>query len=204
MIDAYIDQPISPWEWIRSVLLPILPVRMVAGGGGVRPVVTPSAPSRATAFHIDLDSGGEAEIVGGIRVAGGPPISEWSLRYAVDARSGRATRSAVLAPRASTPYAARAATRWGRGQGARDVTTPAVCDDRTAHLILADWAAASWSQRRARVVASDVPPWRDLQPGDVATVSRAALGLDHHLAVVEEVTPDPEAGTIVLELRILS
>ena len=51
-LDFVIDAEVDVWEFIRTHILPILPLSIVSGPNGIAPVVWRYAPSTATPVHV--------------------------------------------------------------------------------------------------------------------------------------------------------
>lgn len=216
LIDATISAPpdkrISPWDWIREQLTPLLPISWSTGPDGIYPVVWRYDAAAADARRaINADSG-EAERLDAIEYADADPAQEVSVSYNLDFTKGRPRRLVGLSGDAGTydadpDYAPdrilqRSWVLHARQQQVRkrsvEVKAEAVKHRPTA------WLIAGWRARRhalaPRVMRYRGPlEWATLEPGDVVTVTDSEVSLAGLLALVEAVEVD-ETGWVSLRL----
>lgn len=146
-VSWYVDEPVTPWQWISDYLLPLLPLSVTSGPRGLRPVLWPHDPRREeAAAHVTIDPGAGWVRQGRITVDRGwsEIVQEVRLAYAVDAESGDSRRTAAIAPAdPSVTYASEPGATAGVGRGARSGIY------RSAH------AESSW-----RRYVDPEQPWR--------------------------------------------
>lgn len=219
----YVDDPtISPWEWVRANLLPILPVSIVAGPDGLYPVVWRWWARKTDAVaHIDTGLG-KAERVGPVEYSPRSEVAnEIVVRYALEDDTGEFKRSVVIHgdaedPDRNDPFSvAGSATeanptylhhlcrislsRYGRA--VHVIETPVVYD-RTTAMRIATWKARAYAVP-SRVIRVDVDMveygWLEL--GDAVLFTDADLHISEQLCLVEAVAWPDEVGDPQLILR---
>ena len=199
LIDAVIEAPISPAEWIASAVLPLVPGAMVAGpdGWSLRPL--PVAPGVADAIAtlsvgVGITRDGQATAEGYDAIA-----NTLSLRYAADADAEPTAEvrlgAAIEGGAHATQQAAASVARWGVRELAAE--TVAVHDPATALRVLRWWSLVR-SGPRLRIRYVTGPEWGWVEPGDVLRLVDADLSLD--CAVVLDSVEWGEAGTLALEV----
>jgi len=97
-VDGAIDAPVTPWEWLSSELLPLLPVSLVTGPQGVYPVVWDHAATAADALDVidaDLD---ESIEVGRIESSTDRIVNDLRLSYGYSARTEEYLYEARVGP----------------------------------------------------------------------------------------------------------
>ena len=83
LIDAVIDSKVTPWEWIRDNLLPILPLSVVTGPTGVRFIFWDYAATAEDAIAtIDADLDTSIEFDRRIKVDTSKIVNKLSLKFA--------------------------------------------------------------------------------------------------------------------------
>jgi hypothetical protein len=180
-LDGYWSGACSPWEWVRSNLLPYLPVSIRIGPDGLYPVVW-RWWERAPLAH--LEDGRNIHVTHPIRWEGADQeVVAATLRYAVDASgeprawrtvgaetpTGRGiSRSLLARPRQATAI-------W-------DQTSALVWSDLTAGLIAQTQLLA---RARRRAVEVDADPSTDhLALGDQVEVTVPRWSLSRALATI--------------------
>jgi hypothetical protein len=200
LIDAVIDDAISPSAWVASALLPLLPIALVAGvdGWGVR--VIPVRPRLSDAIAT-LRVGPMITRDGAVQGEGyGEIANRIALRYARGGTADETTAEAVIA---ATPddgaHASADAARSVARYGVRELTqqTDVVYDASTAYLIARGWAqqraAPRWRYRYQLGIE-----WAWLEPGDVLRLIDADIDTD--AAVVLDVVEFSDDGLMVVEM----
>lgn len=188
---GYIDEVITPWEWIADNVLPIVPVSFASGPGGVYPIVWRLDATTADAVA-HLEAGPRIDRVSPVTYVRGRNdiANEISLEYAANVRdqSYRFTHT-VTADRGDSVdpaiweshYARVSQTRYGTI--AESLSTDIVYDDATADAILSWWVRAR--ALPVREVSYEVGlEWGWLEPGDILSLTDADLSLDDQLALV--------------------
>lgn len=114
-VDAYIDEPVGPLEWLRRVVWPMLPLAVVRGPRGLQPRLWP---------WLDEDTPGGPHLVAGPGFVRAGPVRwlRWTPEPTVHVRwgydpEGRVYRYGRTFSARDTAYAAHAASIVGRGGG---------------------------------------------------------------------------------------
>ena len=207
-VGAYIDEPVSPYQWVQDNLFSVLPVMMVEGPAGIGLAILPVLPADADgAETVDV------EAVGGER-ASEVAESSWrdistslSLQYAPDDRLGTYRRridldptiSRVVGTRHPTPYG-RAAAQLLPGLRPLDLTFDAVSEPATA-TALAEYHLRQAAQTSREVDVTLPQAYQTLQAGDLLRVTLADVGWSEVLCVVVSVPRISGAG--VFRLRTI-
>ena len=183
ILAGYIDEPVSPWEWLADNVLPLLPVSVRSGPTGSFPVVYKyDARSADSIESVTAGAGfvrvGPVEYVTGA----GDRANEMRIDYAKRARKNTAFRAATVGPFPSDDpdvfenyYAGVSARRYGVRSSTID--TDIVYDTPTA-IRIARWKvrASSLSSRSVTYSASFEYGW--LSVGDVIDLTDDELALD--------------------------
>lgn len=200
LIDAFLDLPTAPSEWIASALLPILPAAMVAGVDGwwlrpltVRPRLTDCIAQLIPGAGITRD--GEVVGEGESEIA-----NDLSIRLAIGTETDDPTVDARLGPTTdngshSSADAVRSASRYG----VRAISEESVAlhDIGTAYRVLRWWAQVrAWPRWRARYLVG--PEWAWLEPGDVLRLTDSDLSIDG--PVLLDAVEYQEGGLLALEV----
>mgnify|MGYP003335913328 CR=1 FL=1 len=202
-IDTAITAQVVPWAWLRSEVLPLLPVSVCSGPDGLYlyPWHIASRAAAVGRLEVELD----CERLTPYTRARLDPVTRLSVLYALDARAGRpAMRWTVAGRRRPTDigdgavgldyWAARAYTV--HGERAEEITAAVVTDTASAQQI-ATWrvraaCTPSWS------VQVQVPGDTEYRPGDVLRLVDVSMGLDVAVQVSAVVYT---AGASVIDLR---
>lgn len=96
-IDTVIDDHVKPWEWVQEQLLPLLPVSLVSGPKGYRPIVWRyDATSKDAVAHIDADADPRIEVAESVDIDSSEVQNDFTLRYGLQRRTGNHLYSARL------------------------------------------------------------------------------------------------------------
>lgn len=217
-VGGYINEIVSPVQWIIDNLLPILPVSLVSGPNGVKPIV----------WAMDATSDDAVmELVAGAGVTRSSPVSylrgpadianEIQVSYAPRARTGEMTRVLTLgseydpnsyledpdpedhpAQIHGQAYSRISQSRYGR----RVYTTESdlIHSDATAGMVAA-WMmrAMALPQRTVSYVGGAVCGY--LEPGDVVALTDAAMHFNAQVCLVVGSTWTSETS-VTLDLLI--
>jgi len=177
VVSGYIDAAIVPFEWLQDNLIPLLPIEVVAGPGGMWAVLWPYSANRSLSVHT-IEDGVNATRVSQVTYDRGPRnvVNEIRGSYAIDGQDG-ALRTLVHGPSgdvgpgsASSIHSQASATR-GWGVISKEMDTDIVWDAPTMAMILS-WqiiaqafptrivtyelgAEADWLELGAQVIVID-------------------------------------------------
>ena len=212
-LDFTIDAEVDVWEFIRTHILPILPLSIVSGPNGIAPVVWRYDATSADAVA-HLDTGSDPSIERASMVSYDRDIrNDITVEYALAIRTGnylgrlRYTSNSSADDDAAVPsYLCELSQRRYTQPNGEPLVAPHVIesaviyDDATAHAVC-QWMAAAYALARRRVEYL-VPEaeWGWLERGSVVTITDQELHLDTQVAVVEGVRID---GSPMLRLRLL-
>jgi len=194
-IDTYVDvDDLRPWDLIRQVLLPLLPVTLLSGPRGVYPVV----------WRLEAETHQRVRLVEGVhcwRVSRPEPadlgeVSEVRVAFAQGDEDGETLATVVLT---GDPHAvpgqdgvstcARSRQGWARyGEaGVVKVDAGATWDRQTAWRI-AHWRVAAAYAPRDVVEVNLAPELAGLEPGDGVVYTDADLGITARHGEVQAIT----------------
>lgn len=200
LIDAVIDTPTAPSEWIASALLPILPAAMVAGVDGwwlrplaVRPrladCIAQLVPGAGVTRDGEVSGEGESEIANSfaLRIAIGTETDDPTVEARLGPTTDGGSHSSVDAVRSASRYGVRAASE----------ESVALHDIGTAYRVLRWWAQVrAWPRWRMRYLVG--PEWAWLEPGDVLRLTDSDLSIDG--PVLLDAVEYREGGVLALEV----
>ncbi len=213
-LDFAIDTTCTAWDFVRSQLLPVLPVSLVAGPLGVYPVVWRfDATAEDAVEHFDLDTATDVERLGGIESDTSRLCNELTITYA-RTTDGASTGSltyggdrydADRSDQLPEPAFRRSQQRLRDLNGEplvihKDLDVPVVCRDATVGAI-ASWYAAAYAlpQRSLRLVASE-ERCQHITEGSIVTVTDSRVHLSAAVCMVTDITYGTDAP---LELRLV-
>lgn len=209
----------SPWEWLKSNVLPMLPITLAIGPRGIYPVLWRWGAGAADAtvwLNADIDAQISAE--GGIRVETSGIRNRFTAKYARSIATGQYVGEMALGPEPYDPAVplvhqsaicrlSASLYRHPNGQPyiAEDsIELPCVYDDGTVAAVL-----ESRAQRYALAVEllDLIVPVRTYGPqldeGAVAAVTYTALGLSNRAAIVLGFDLNADNLTATVRLRLL-
>lgn len=192
-LGGYVDEPVAVGEYLRSVLLDVLPAGLVVGPEGVYPLVWRWAATTADAI-CDLDTDVDVDIdrVSRVGYSGADEIANTiSLRYRLDARQDDYSASQVIAPAPelafdtlSSPEVQVSYARFGDRRISRE--SAVVHDDVTAVRVV-QWLAARYALPARSVTYAVGPRLAWLQRGDVVTLTDSEIAASSQVCIVESV-----------------
>lgn len=196
---GYIDQPVAPSEYLRAVVLPMLPVSVAMGPSGLTPALWPWALTPPVAARRIVAGPGFTRD-GDVSYVSVEPEPGVLVAYGQDAQSQATTQAVTVDP--ATSLAAAVAQGLTPAGDPEPVETPAVWDPATA------WRMAYTRQRAAGVPPRAIPysvdpmTWtRDALPvGSAWRLTDAALGLSDVPVMVAEVERTATEARVVLHL----
>lgn len=193
---GYLDRSVTPSEWVRSQVLSIVPVSVVPGPAGLRPVLWPWLDGPDDTGRPLVDGQG-IELVDPVRYEDGDEVGRVSFAYAVRADTGAPTLTAIAAA-PTTAYGAS-----GPRRGVEDIESEVVWDTATAGALAhARLRYQGWGPRTIRAHALDprydVGGDLELYAGDVVRLTSDRYGWTERPAVVARIERDA-LGTGMLE-----
>lgn len=191
----YADDPdVSVFDWIADNLLPILPISLVPGADGLRPLLY---RFRATDAVDTLEAGAYAQRIGAVEYDTVQPIQRVVVRFAPRADTGEHFRRVVVSGDAnevgasSTLPLRKSVARYvapGEGLQTHAIETDCVYDTQTAQLIAQTLAATRALTRRIVRYSCDARRHGGIEVGDVLTLTDAELSVTNAVAVVVSAT----------------
>ena len=203
-IATYLDESVTVAEYIREVVLDILPVSMTVGPRGVYPYVWRwDATAEDAVAHLDVTEDPDIEREGLVTYEDGDKIENtvqllygWAPREEVYTSEMWAVGDPATRPRGlrfggasslsrsywTDPMLARSVARYGVKRAALE--SAIVHDDLTATQVLA-WRSRRWALP-SRVVDYTCPQrWAWIEPGDLVTVTDPELAWSKRLCLVQ-------------------
>lgn len=210
-LDFTIDAEVTPWEYARTHILPILPVSIVSGADGLFPIVWRFDATEADAVaHIDTADDPQVQRASTVSYDRSSIRNDITVRYAYAMRTGRylgelrysATATDGAIPSLVCNLSQRRYLRPdGQPIAARHaIESPCIYEDATAHAVL-QWMtrAYAFARRRVEYIVPETD-WGWLERGNVVTLTDSELYLDRQVAIVETMRTD---GSPMLRLRFL-
>ena len=228
-VSWYVDEPVTPYRWITDYLLPLLPVSIVSGPRGLCPVLWQHDPQRTQALtSITVEPG--ITRVGRVGVDRGwsEIVQEVRVSYCVDAESGDAKRTAVVAPagpeitqssavgasseigttaKGGTYRSVHAESSWrryiepGRPWRSEEVNGEIIVEEPTAARV-AQWRLVAHGYAH-RLVSYELPQsWAHLELGAIVLWTDADLYLSEVVALVRARTRR-DYGLVRVTLQLL-
>jgi hypothetical protein len=182
------DGEVTAWDYLQEVVLPLLPVTLCGGPGGIYPVLlTPEALEGAGAFFVWTE-GEEVEAVSAAQAEASDAPVAVRVRFGFDGLKETYVGQAAAGPtgsgsleRSSSGWSKALASR-GLGRGIVDLEATIITDAATAHRIAVEQLAVrSWPIVHRTYAA---PAGTVLQLGDVGRITDAAVGWTSEPAMV--------------------
>jgi len=203
-LGGYIDEPVPLGEWLRSVVLDVIPAGIVIGPGGVYPLVW-RWEAKATDAILDLDADGDPSVERASRVSytGSDEIANTiRLRYRLDARREDYAADEVATARPELPWTptssdlVRSYARYGTRVLERE---SAVVHDEVTAAKVVQWLTARYALPSRSVSYLLSPRHSFLQRGDVVTLTDSEIAASSQVCIVESIRWLEESG---LEVRL--
>lgn len=206
---TYVDAKIRPWDLLRTMILPLLPVSITPGPEGLRLIVwRPDARAHEAVYH--LEEGRNASLASFREAIDVELVTAAEVSYAPDDVTGDFADTVKIYPRgsaglrrASTRFAAAAAADQARslGEGVPErvalVEADAVHDTGTAYLIGMDCVRRGW--RAPELVTWDVDEeGAGLEEGDVVLVTSASFGWTQQVGQVQAIELDGATARVTV------
>jgi hypothetical protein len=204
-LSGYVDAFVSPTGYLQSVVLPMLPIGVVAGPFGLAPVPYPWADDADLPAAGSLVEGPGFAQAGLVRYLAARPLRSVTVNYGWSARSGGCTRSLTLSS-ADSAYGAVAASVPSLGSASEVVESTCVWDEAMAAATARLRLAMATSPPRSIPHMADPGTYgpgapQELRAGQVVTYTCSRLGIIDAPAVVGEVEYDGQALRVTIYLR---
>ena len=192
-IDAYIDEAVSPYEWLRDNIFPILPLSIVYGVDGLKPILWRYDATPHDAVE-NLISGAACSRNGSVLYEKQDLANEIRLQYALEASSsGTYTRTLTITGEErpttsgvfSNTYSRASYNRFGSKQ--LEIATDVVYTESTAGSIL-NWMIRAKALPYRVIEYSLEIRYAHLEPGDIVTITDSELFLTNQLALIRGIT----------------
>ena len=199
-VGAYIEEPVSPLEWVSDALLPLLPVALLTGPSGWRIAPVPLEPTQARTVAT-LTASQSIRRDGRVRRVGRDEVSNRvELRYGIAGADGEPGAAAVVGPDWSAGEHPALPTRLSAqlyGRQVRSEETVAIYDSTTAMRCARYIASIYAYPRDVATYLGQRMQW--IQPADLLWLVDADL-LIERAAWAESIrlTPDSAAVDLVL------
>jgi len=190
---GYLNDQVSPFEWLQDNLIPLLPISIASGPDGVYPIVW-RFDARAGDALAHLVAGEDVHRESRVTYLNRDIINELRLSFAWEPERQKHMRTITVngEPHSATTsdvitngYAKISRDRFGAR--ASEISTDIVYDQTTAAAIL-DWKirAGAFPSRAITYTAPASMAW--LQRGDVVTLTDSDLSLSSQVALVQSVS----------------
>ena len=192
-LGGYVDEPVAVGEYLRSVLLDVLPAGLVVGPEGVYPLVWRWAATTADAIcDLDTDVDVDVDRVSRVGYSGADELANTiSLRYQLDARQDDYSASQLIAPAPeltfdslSSPEVQVSYARFGDRRLSRET---AVVHDAVTAVRVVQWLAARYALPARSVTYAVGPRLAWLQRGDVVTLTDSEIAASSQVCIVESI-----------------
>jgi hypothetical protein len=208
-VDGYIDERVSPWDWLVDNILPLLPISILPGPRGYYPVVWRLQATAADAVaHLDADEA-QIERDGAITYSKtSEVVNDFVLSYSSDLNRGGyrttlrlhgdetvAVSEDVLLTRSCI------VSRVKYGTRSEELESDWVWEPATALAVL-QWRALAYALPRRSVSYVVGAEWGWLRVGDVITLTDSEVWFAETVCLISSVRWADET-TIVLGLTVL-
>lgn len=212
-VDTYINDPeLSPWVWIRDVLLPLLPASAVSGPDGLYIAAWNYGATAEDATGPRLEVGRNCERSPNTPVVysdEGDVVNEITLQWALDASTGQYTRRKTIGAQwvdgtnqetHPSIWAKRSQALFGKRT--LSIEGPWVYDEATADVVMqALMRRHALPVRRLAVMGGPELEWA--RPGDVSLLTDAELFFTNRPVHIETVRSSDdglvEIGLVVFD-----
>ena len=200
---GYIDKAVAPIKWISEHIVPLLPVSIATGAGGIFPIVWNYQAKAADAVEA-ITAGSHFERSGPVEYEGDDIFNEIRLRYGFAQWRDDFTRSITISgePDAGDPdqissvYSRSSFSRYGTK--AKEIESVMVYDPATAAAIV-KWQARAFAFPRRSINYSADYRFAWLERGDVVTITDSELHLSERVCLVQSI----KWGASALSIKLL-
>lgn len=209
LCDFYMNEHVTPWEWISDNILPLVPVSMHSGPDGLYPVWWDWDAKAKDAVEKLTQGPGIVRISGvGYQSQASELRNQITLQYAYDVAEGEYQRAAIHTPapdlddteQITSEFAKRSAAQYG--VTAEEVATSDIVSDTATAGKVTNWQimARAFSHRS---VTYEVPQvYAYLELGSVVLLTDAEVHLTDVVALVQG-NQINDTGRIDLTLQIV-
>ena len=206
-LDSFINTPISPWEWLSSNVLPLLPVTVATGPDGLY-VVPWSAEALQDSQALEvLEDGRNCTRIGDVIYTSSTGVAnEITLRFAPDAATGTLAQRRTLSgatydstdPNTLPNFWCRRSRGVYRGQPRKlEISSSVLFDVATVEALLASLARRYTFPRRE--ILYRCPRDLDwLRPGDAVRLTDADLHLTEAIVTIGPIGYQDDALVVQL------
>lgn len=205
-LDCYIDDPeVTAWDWISDNLLPLLPLSIVGGPRGLRPILF-----RYDAREVDavdaIEAGPQAQRASQVGYVIEEPVQRVQVDYAPRGGTTEMLRSVLLSGDpdelgADSHRALRSsALRYPGEMRTMRIETNVVYDSATAQLIATTMASVHALSRREVTYELDPARFGTLEAGHIVTLTDTELHLTRQVAIVQSISWRSTTMTVRLVL----
>jgi hypothetical protein len=201
---GYIDKPIAPLKWLNEHIVPLLPVSIAAGAGGIYPIVWRYDATAEDAVEA-ITAGPQFERQGAVSYESEDVFNEIRLRYGFAQWREDFTRSITISgepakddpEQISSTYTRASFSRYGTQ--AKEIESVMVYDPATAAAIV-KWQARAFAFRRRSISYAADYRFGWLERGDIVTITDTDLHLAGRVCLVQSITWGASALSIKLLL----
>jgi hypothetical protein len=199
-LGGYVDTPVVPTQFVRAQLLPLLPIDLVPGPNGLRPVLQAGTTADDGDTGIAIRAGNGIARASPARIAEIEQVAGVIVEYGRREDTGKYSQSAK-ATKEETPHSALAFV----ATGIEDLQSDYVHDAATARRIAADRVLRrSVAGHGVRYVVAD---WNHYGPGGACELYAGRrvrltdddLGFEDVPGVVSEVETDAQSMLVTIE-----
>jgi len=206
-IDGFINQPISPWEWVASNVLPLLPVSVATGPDGLYVAPWLHKQLQKDQAIVTLEEGRNATRIGNVvYTSSDSVVNDITLRFGLNASTGsHAVRRTIHGEKWTSSDPDSRPDFWCRrsravfDKRALELTTNVIYDVATAESILAYYARRyTFPQREILYTVPREYDW--LRPGDVLLLVDSDLHLSEVIGLVGPIAYGEDSLTVQVVL----
>ena len=209
-VHGYINEQVTPWQWVEENLLPLLPVTIHASSAGLYPVIWRHDATTADAVE-RITAGAGILRVGAVEYDKLPTdtTQHMQLDWAYDDGDGEHRRTTIIRPADNSArlknemhsvHTQTSASRYAN-TNSLTVSSDVVYDAATATRVMSWWALAKGFTHR--LIKYEMPQhfaW--LRIGDVVTITDDGIHLTDEVALVRSVSRT-DRGRLLVGLQLV-
>ena len=192
-LSGYVDEEVSPWEYVKENFIQILPLSLIATEGGLAPVVWRRDAKKADAVA-HLTEGANMARVSAVNYERQKIKNEIRISFAPSADEDKYNSTAAVVTR-PTGVSGQFTTEYSRASGIRYGTIPEVLESEVIFESSTASEVLQW-KHRANCFPYRTVSYRAairfgfLTRGDLVTLTDPALHFDRYLAMIRDVEWD--------------